>query len=220
LRELATVKAKHLAAALAEGEARSTPTRAPEVLHAVNKVFGHDTILCKENGATDLWCYYWPYYRVLDTYDCVPMAEQTAMGMGVIGAIGAKLARPHKKVICITGDGAMNMAMMELATATERKCGITWVVLNNQALGWTQYHQLLAGKPFVGTSFEQPADFAAIAEAQGCLGIRVHKADEIEPALEQALVANKVGQPALLDISIRKHDYPPHFERVHRARLN
>ena len=80
-----------------------------------------------ENGGADLWTYYWPYYRVLDGGGSVPMGEQTAMGMGFIGAIGVKLAQPDKKVVCVGGDGAMQMAMMELATAAERNCGV-WVV--------------------------------------------------------------------------------------------
>src|SRR4029079_11361011 len=71
-----------------DARARHKPIRTRQVLEAVNRIFGRDTILMKENGGADLWCYYWPYYRVLDVGDCVPMAEQTAMGMGAIGAIG------------------------------------------------------------------------------------------------------------------------------------
>src|SRR6185312_9281858 len=164
----------------------------------------------------DLWCYYWPHYRVLDVDDCVPMAEQTAMSMGVIGAIGAKLARPEKKVVCFAGDGAMQMSLAELATAAELKCGVTWIVLNNHAFGWVQYNQVLANKPFVATGFQVNSDFAAIARAQSCLGIRVQRPDQIESALEEALQANSKGVPALLDVAIRPHDYHEHFERIHR----
>jgi acetolactate synthase-1/2/3 large subunit len=219
LQQLAESKRRFLGEIAAEAPRAETPIRVPQVLAAVNKVFGRDTILCKENGGADLWCYYWPWYRVLDVDGCVPMAEQTAMGMGVIGTIGAKLARPDSKVVCITGDGAMNMAMMELATAAEQKCGVTWIVLNNRALGWVQYNQLLNGKPFLATGFEVAADFVRIAEAQGCLGIGVTAPEEVEPALEEALAANARGVPVLIDVAIRKHDYAQHFEDVHKARL-
>jgi acetolactate synthase-1/2/3 large subunit len=219
LERLATAKRRFLEETAAEAARKESPVRVPYVLAAVNKVFGRDTILCKENGGADLWCYYWPWYRVLDIDACVPMAEQTAMGMGVIGTIGAKLARPDRKVVCIAGDGAMNMAMMELATAAELKCGVTWIVLNNRALGWVQYNQLLNRKPFVATQFEVAADFVQIAEAQGCRGFRAVAPDEVEPALEAALAANASGFPALVDVSIRKHDYPQHFQDIHKARL-
>ena len=121
--EIAAIGAAAREAAVTEARTTATPIRPPQLLEAVNRIFGHDTILMKENGASDLWCYYWPYYQVLDRGDCVAMGEQTAMGMGAIGAIGAKLARPDKQVVCFIGDGAMQMAMMEMATAAENRCG-------------------------------------------------------------------------------------------------
>jgi len=169
-----------------------------------------------ENGGADLWSYYWPYYRVRDAGDCIPMGEQTAMGMGVIGAIAAKLARPRKNVVCVTGDAAMQMAMMELATAAERKAGVTWVVLNNQALGWPQFIQNLEGQKEVATNFAVSPDFAKLAEAQGCRGIKVEDPGAVEDALRQALAANRRGIPVLLDVRIAKHDYPPHFVHFHK----
>jgi acetolactate synthase-1/2/3 large subunit len=200
----------------AEGRPQGGTLRTPQILQALNRRFGHDTIVVHENGGADLWSYYWPYYRVLDVGDSVPMAEQTAMGMGVIGAIAAKIARPEKKVVCVTGDGAMQMAMMELATAAERRCGITWIVLNNQALGWPQYLQVLEGRKPTATDFAVSPDFARLAEAQGCRGQRVTSPEEIEPALEAALAANAEGVPMLLDCRIPKHDYPRHFTRYHQ----
>ena len=198
----------------------ASPLRVPRVLAAVNRRFGHDTILMKENGGADLWCYYWPHYRVLDVDDCVPMAEQTAMGMGVVGAIAAKLARPRKKVVCFAGDGAMQMCLGELATAAEQNCGVTWIVLNNHAFGWVQYNQLLAQKPFIGTAFSVPVDFAAIARAQGCVGLRVVQAAALDDALAEALEANRDGVPALIDVEIEPHHYHEHFERIHKGRLD
>ena len=213
---IAKDKASYLKKVETEGARRSGKLRVPQILHGVMKVFGKDTILMNENGGADLWSYYWPYYRVQNVGDCVPMAEQTAMGMGVIGAIGAKLAAPDKKVVCVTGDGALQMAMMELATAAEQSCGVTWVVLNNQALGWPQYIQVLEGQPTAGTDFKVSPDFVRLAESQGCLGLSVTRSGEIEDALSQALKANRKGRPALVEFRIVKHDYPAHFTRFHR----
>ena len=197
-----------------------SPIRVPRVLAGVNRIFGRDTILMKENGGSDLWCYYWPHYRVLDVDDCVPMAEQTAMSMGAIGAIGAKIARPDKKVVCFVGDGAMQMSLVEMATAAERKCGITWIVLNNQSFGWVQYNQVLGNKRHVATGFGVNSDFAQIARAQSCLGLKVEHADMIDEALTEALRANEAGMPALLDVQIEPHDYHEHFVDVHKAKID
>jgi acetolactate synthase I/II/III large subunit len=205
--------------AVREARTTGTPVRPPQVLEAVNRIFGHDTILMKENGAADLWCYYWPYYRVLDVGDCVAMGEQTAMGMGVIGAIGAKLARPDKQVVCFAGDGAMQMSLSELATAAENRCGVTWIVLNNQAFGWVQYNQILNRKPLIGTGFAVSPDFAAIAQAQGCHGIRVTDPGDVDAAVTRAKELNAQGIPVLIDAKIAPHDYYQGFVDIHVAQL-
>jgi len=204
---------------LEDARAPQQPVRTRQVLEAVNRIFGRDTILMKENGAADLWCYYWPYYRVLNAGDCVPMAEQTAMGMGAIGAIGAKLARPHKQVVCFVGDGAMQMSLVELATAREWHCGVTWIVLNNQAFGWVQYNQVLMKRPLVCTGFEVGTDFAAAARAQGCHGITVTEATQVDAAVHEAQALNRQGMPVLIDVRIAKHDYSDHFVAVHHERI-
>ena len=195
---------------------QTQPILARQVVGAINRIFGRNTIMVHENGGADLWTYYWPYYQVLDPGDCVPMAEQTAMGMGVIGAIAVKMALPEKKVICVCGDGAMQMAMMELATAAEQQCGVTWVVLNNRSLGWPQYIQKLEGQAEIATNFEVSPDFAKLAAAQGCKGIRVTDPARVDAALTAAVRANQRDQPVLVDVKVAKHDYPPHFTDYHR----
>jgi acetolactate synthase I/II/III large subunit len=216
---LASTSRAYIDHCLQDARLPHAPIRTRQLLESVNRIFGRDTILMKENGAADLWCYYWPYYRVLDVGDCVPMAEQTAMGMGAIGAIGAKMARPDKQVVCFVGDGAMQMSIVEMTTAAEWKCGVTWVVLNNNAFGWVQYNQVLARRPLVNTGFAIDSDFAAIARAQGCHGIRVTDAAQVDAAVQEARLLNQSGVPVLIDARIAKHDYSDHFVAVHHERI-
>ena len=216
LAQLARKKTRFLARIAAEGARQRKPILTRQVVAAVNRVFGRDTVMVHENGGADLWTYYWPYYRVLDVGDSVPMGEQTAMGMGFIGAIAVKLARPDKKVVAVGGDGAMQMAMMELATAAEHNCGITWVVLNNRSLGWPQFIQKLEGQRQVATDFSVSPDFALLAKAQGCKGISVSDPAKLEGALKSARRANARGIPVLVEVAIAKHDYPRHFVNFHR----
>lgn len=218
LAELAALKKDFLARIAAEVAQSDVPLSPPFILAAVNRVFGPDTILVSENGGTDLWSYYWPYYQILTAGCTVPMGEQTAMGLGVVGTIGAKAARPDQKVVCITGDGAFQMGMLELPTAAGRKAGVTWVVFNNGRLGWPQWHQVLGDLPQVGTNFDFNPDLVALAEAQGCLGLRVEKPDEVEPALKKALEANQAGKPVMIDFHTQAHVYSEHFVRMHTDR--
>ena len=93
---LGLARTAYLDATDAECAEHMTPIRTRQVMHAINDVFGHNTIMVHENGGADLWSYYWPYYKVLDAGCSIPLGEQTAMGMGIIGTIGAKQACPEK----------------------------------------------------------------------------------------------------------------------------
>jgi acetolactate synthase-1/2/3 large subunit len=131
IREIMEAKAAFLREVEAECSDSSVPLKTKRIVHEANGVFGGGTVLVNENGSQDLWSYYYPYYRVLDLDGCVAPAEQTCMGFGVAGAIGAKLAAPDRKVICTTGDGAFQMFMKELPTAVQYAAPVTWIVLNN-----------------------------------------------------------------------------------------
>ena len=195
----------------AECMIEDTPIPAKRIVYELSKVFGKNTILVNENGSQDCWSYCFPYYKVQDESECVPVAEQTCMGMGVVGAIAAKLTKPEKNVVCVTGDGAFQMYMKELPTAAQYNVGCTWVVLNNSALGWVKHNQTKA----VGwdtSSFKVQPDFVRWAEACQCYGRRIEKPSGIKSALEEALKVNKEGIPAVLDFATGID--MSHFERA------
>jgi acetolactate synthase-1/2/3 large subunit len=189
--------------------------KSKRVVFEANNVFGRNTVLVNENGSQDLWSYYSPYYRVLDLDGCIAPAEQTCMGLGVAGAIGAKLAAPDRDVICTTGDGAFQMSMKELPTAVQYKTPVTWIVLNNYSLGWIKLHQWANKERYISVDYEAQPDFKLIAEASGCYGEKVTKADEIRPALESAKEKNKEGIPAVLDFIVEPMDFPQGFKEFH-----
>ena len=200
-------------AAIASG---AMPIRGMAIVNTVHRVFGRDTILVKENGGQDLWSYFWPTYQVLDADGCVPPAEQTAMGYGVIGAMAAKLARPDRNVVCTTGDGAFQMSCHELGTAAQQKLPVTWVVLNDGAFGWVQWIQRrdLGGR-IVATEFEPAVDVVGIAKACNCGAERVESADQVMPALEQAKRANAEGIPFVVDVPVDQSHHHAEFDRFH-----
>jgi acetolactate synthase-1/2/3 large subunit len=187
--------------------AANVPLATKRIVHELNAVYGRDTVLVNENGGQDLWSYFHPYYRVLDAGDLVPMGEQTCMGAGITGAIGAKLARPDKKVVCVCGDGAFYMMPQELSTAVQYHAPVTWIVLNTRSLGWPKWHQELHGRRYIATDFTAAADIAAVARAHGCSGERVERPEEITPALRRALVATAGGTPAVVEFVVDTFDY-------------
>jgi len=164
----------------------------------------------------DLWSYYCPYYKVLDVCGCIPLAEQTCMGFGVVGAIGAKLTEPDKKVVCTTGDGAFQMYNQDVPTAVQYNAPVTWAILNNFSLGWVKWLQIkLIGKA-TACDYEVQPDFTKFAEANACYGERIEKPREIKPALERALKAKNEGTPAILDFIVDPEDCHRNFKEFHR----
>ncbi|HUG16621.1 MAG TPA: thiamine pyrophosphate-binding protein [Thermomicrobiales bacterium] len=196
-----------------------TPAKGKRIVSEINRVFGDNTILVKENGGQDLWAYYWPYYQSFDAGCVVPPAEQTVMGYGVVGAIAAKMAAPERQVVSTSGDGAFQMAMHEIATAVQERAPVTWVVMNDGALGWPRWTQAgaLNGR-FIATEFDPVFDFVAVARAAGCDGHRVEDVSELAASLERARQANADGTPFVVDVPVDPTDHHEEFYAFHNVR--
>jgi acetolactate synthase I/II/III large subunit len=211
-REAIAAAARDAEGALDQGD---MPLKGKSIVHEINRVFGDNTILVKENGGQDLWAYFWPYYQVLDPGCCVPPAEQTAMGYGVVGAMAAKLARPDRQVVCTTGDGAFQMQLHELGTAVQEGLAVTWVVLDDSAFGWVQWIQKRTEGPIVATQFAPGTDLAASARAAGIEAIHVEAASGLRPALETARQANAEGRPFVVVVPVDQAHHHAEFDRFH-----
>jgi acetolactate synthase-1/2/3 large subunit len=219
VKEITAGRAAAIAGAAADAEEAlgrgDFPLKGKSVVHSINQVFGDNTILVKENGGQDLWVYYWPYYQVLDAGCCVPPAEQTAMGYGVVGAMAAKLARPDRQVVCTTGDGAFQMQLHELGTAVQEQLAVTWVVLDDSAFGWVQWIQKRTEGPIVATQFAPGTDLVASAQAAGIEAIRVGAAEELLAALDTARAANAEGRPFVVVVPVDQAHHHAEFDRFH-----
>lgn len=209
--EYAKAKADYVKEVELECQCDDVPIKSKRVVYEINQVFGRNTIMVHENGSQDLWSYYSPYYQVLDRNGDLAPGEQTCMGVGVMGAVGAKLAQPDKKVVCVTGDGAFQMYNQDVPTAVQYNAPVTWVILNSFSLGWPKFGQKALGGRYIATDFEVQPDFVKMAHAYKCYGERVEKPEEIRGALERALKANESGKPAILDIIIDPDDLAEGF---------
>jgi len=126
-----------------------------------------------------------------------------SLGWGLPGAMGVKCALPDRPVLCFTGDGGMYYHMTELETALRYGINLVVLVNNNRALSqeFPSLNRNYDGKPY-GRSDElwrfSDFNFAKVAEAMGCAGMRVEKPGEIKGALQEALsVSNK---PVIVEV--------------------
>jgi acetolactate synthase-1/2/3 large subunit len=138
------------------------------------------------------------------------------MGLGVAGAIGAKLARPDAPVVCVTGDGAFQMYMKEVPTAVQHGAPVLWVVLDNASLHWVKWIAKATGERYLAVDFEAQPDLAAVAEASGAHAERIDSPGELDGALVRARTALEAGRPAVLVCEIDTWDYPEGFVEFHR----
>ncbi|HKO89998.1 MAG TPA: biosynthetic-type acetolactate synthase large subunit, partial [Polyangiaceae bacterium] len=143
------------------------------VLNHLGALLGPDTIVTTDVGQHQMWtvqCLRFQQPRTLLT-----SGGLGTMGFGLPAAIGAALARPEARVVCVSGDGSIAMNLQELATLAELGSNVLVLVLNNGQLGLVrQQQQLFYGQRFSASHFEQATDFAAVARA---FGIRAHAVD-------------------------------------------
>lgn len=134
------------------------------------------------------------------------------MGFGPAAAIGAKIAAPDRVVISLVGDGGFGQNPAALATASEENAAVIWIIMNNNAYGTIAGLQQANFGLTLGTTFpksesplEQLPDYAMIATAYGCEGIRVTSAKEFKPALEAAIAS---GRPTVIDVAMINNPTP------------
>ena len=131
----------------------------------------------------------------------VPDRGFASIGYGLPGAIGAKLAAPTRPVVALTGDGGFNMTLGDLETARRLGLGVTIVVVNNGASGYVKALQhLMYGEGAYQSADLSPTDYARVADALGCRGLRVDRPEQLAPALDEALGTRDV--PVVVDVAV------------------
>ena len=152
--------------------------------------------------------YYSCFYPILEGGHFLNPGGWTPMGWGPAAIIGAKLAHPDLPAVAVTGDGGFLMICQEVATAVDWDVPIVWLVYNNQALAAIRDGQQADfGARVIGTEFNAPVDFAAMARSMGAEGIRVESHDGVEAALRKAL---DCGRPCVIDLIVDADaEHPP-----------
>ncbi|MGJ0624542.1 acetolactate synthase 3 large subunit [Xenorhabdus bovienii] len=110
------------------------------------------------------------------------------MGFGLPAALGVKLAKPDATVVCVTGDGSIQMNIQELSTALQYGLPVLVLNLNNRFLGMVkQWQDMIYSGRHSQSYMESLPDFVKLAEAYGHIGVSIQTYEELENKLAQAL---------------------------------
>ena len=131
------------------------------------------------------------------------------MGFGFPAAMGVKLNFPDDDVVCVTGEGSIQMNIQELSTCKQYGLPVKILNLNNGYLGMVkQWQDLNYESRYSNSYLDSLPDFVKLAEAYGHVGMRIERKEDLEPALREAL--SMKDRLVFLDVIIdpKEHVYP------------
>lgn len=191
-----------------------------KIIHEISKRFLNG-IVVTDVGQHQMWTT--QYLQMNPKTKLLTSGGLGTMGFGLPAAIGAKLGNPDKEVVCISGDGGMQMNIQEMATAVTCELPIVFCIFNNSYLGMVREVQHLyydrrysstclrctrsCKKNCFDKNKECPPyspDFIKLAESYGALGIRVMDEKDIKSAFDQAL--NNKTTPTIIEFMIETEE--------------
>jgi acetolactate synthase-1/2/3 large subunit len=213
---MADLKAKYPLSYPSDGELHGQA-----VIEEIGQLTDHDAIVVTDVGQHQMWAA--QYYKFNRPNQMITSGGLGTMGFGMPAAIGAQFGMPAAKVICITGDGSIQMCIQELIVAVIYKLPIKIVILNNQFLGMVrQWQELFWDSRYSNVDLERAPDFVKLAEAYCAHGIRCTDPAKMRGALEEAMTVT--DRPTVLDFRIVKESnvYPmiPSGGTIQQMRLS
>lgn len=131
------------------------------------------------------------------------------MGFGLPAALGVKLAYPESTVVCVTGDGSIQMNIQELSTAQQYEIPVVIISLNNRFLGMVkQWQDIIYSGRHSQSYMNSLPNFVKLAEAYGHIGIQIDTPDELEEKLTQAFSIKDRLVFVDINVDATEHVYP------------
>nr|WP_255537725.1 acetolactate synthase 3 large subunit [Motiliproteus sp. SC1-56] len=156
-----------------------------QVVEALCKVTKGDAYVCSDVGQHQMFAA--QYYKFNKPRRWLNSGGLGTMGYGLPAAMGVKLNFPDEEVVCVTGEGSIQMNIQELSTCAQYNLPLKIVCINNQSLGMVRQWQDLNYESRHSQSYmESLPDFTKLVEAYGHVGMEVTRLEELESTLEKA----------------------------------
>ena len=171
----------------------------PEALiEKVSELSTDDTIVATDVGQHQMWAA--QFYRARRPRQFLTSGGLGTMGFGLPAALGAKVGCPEKPVILFTGDGSIMMNCQEFATLADNDIDVKVIVIHNHILGMVgQWQRLFYQHHYSQSELNGKTDLVKLAEAMGCKGARLTKAEELDTKLPALL---KEKGTVLIDVYV------------------
>lgn len=180
----------------AEPEQRSddVPLRPERVITELARRLDERAVVTMDAGANRLYMTH--YFQCRGAGTVYQPSSIGGMGYALPAALAAKLVAPERDCVAVCGDGGFAMTMNALFTAVQYKIPVVTVVLNNSVLGWVKDGQRRRGNRFIASELGRN-DYARIAQAMGCAGIRIETLKDLIGELDRVRGAT---EPIVLDV--------------------
>jgi len=156
------------------------------VLETLYEVTGGDAFVTSDVGQHQMWAA--QFYKFDKPRRWINSGGLGTMGFGLPAAMGVQLAHQDETVVCVTGEGSIQMCIQELSTCLQYKLPIKIVNLNNRYLGMVrQWQEFFYQGRYAMSYMESLPDFVKLAESYGHAGMQITKPEDVKPALEEAM---------------------------------
>ena len=176
------------------------------MVQALYEATGGEAIVTSDVGQHQMWTA--QYYHFPQPRRWINSGGLGTMGFGLPAAMGAQVGCPDQTVVCIAGDGSVQMNAQELATCAQEGIGIKVFIMNNGYLGMVrQWQELFWDKRYSQVEMGQWPDFVKLAEAYGATGLRFTDKKTLVSDMKEALA---MDGPVLVDVRVTREEntYP------------
>jgi acetolactate synthase-1/2/3 large subunit len=176
------------------------------MVQALYEATGGDAIVVSDVGQHQMWAA--QHFHFAKPRRWINSGGLGTMGFGLPAAMGAKVGQPEETVVCIAGDGSVQMNMQELATCAQEGIAIKVFIMNNGYLGMVrQWQELFWDKRYSQVDMGQYPDFVKVAEAYGATGVRLTDKRTLVADMKEVLATDG---PVLCDVRVTREEntYP------------
>jgi acetolactate synthase-1/2/3 large subunit len=176
------------------------------MIQALYEATGGDAIVTSDVGQHQMWTA--QYFNFTEPRRWINSGGLGTMGFGLPAAMGAKVGCPDETVVCVAGDGSVQMNVQELATCAQEGIAIKVFIMNNGYLGMVrQWQELFWDKRYSQVDTGRFPDFVKLADAYGATGLRFEDKRTLINDMREALA---IDGPVLVDVRVTREEntYP------------